>query len=127
LRFCANASYTASETNLPAHRANWYWLAALTCIRLSKIIHENANGYECLSSIPFILPSLFSQETPLCILLQKEEGENPYEGQFRGVKALIFPFLGTLKPASSTKLAEEPNLRTIYRTSVMANHTTAEL
>jgi hypothetical protein len=27
----------------------------------------------------------------------KEEGENPYEGQFRGGKALIFPSLGTLK------------------------------
>jgi hypothetical protein len=85
---------------LSAHRANWYWLAALICIRLSKIIHENANGYECLSSVPFTLPSLFSQEALLCILLQKEEGKNPYEGQFRRVKALIFPFLGTLKQAS---------------------------
>ena len=45
LRFCANASYTASDTNLFAHRAKWYWLAALICIRLSKMIPEHANGY----------------------------------------------------------------------------------
>ena len=68
---------------------------ALISTHLQKILPEKANGYESLSS--------------LGILLQKEEGENPYEGHFRGGKALIDSFLDTLNQASSTKIADEPD------------------